>query len=371
MPAHKYQTTKGIMWYASINYIDPVTKKSARKVKRGFATKREAKDYETDFLAQIKKEGFDSSINPKAPFLEVYKAYQRHITCKELREDTIETKTSIINHYILPFFGKYTIGEVDENVLTDWKNYMLACTTKQGTPLSDIYLRSIQNQLDAILNYAVKKGYIAVSPMIDLKHLGSKYAEEYEIWTPEEFEKFAFAAMERPRTYLIFELLFWLGLRRGEALALSFGSVVFEDDGFSYIKVRKSRNARGRLGEVKTTESYRILYLPDFLEEELREYVSTLYDPQPSDLLFNVSTKTLYSDFNAACKAAGVKRIRPHDMRHSFASLIDRTNKFSTTDLSKALGHSSSSTTMRTYLHSCSSAKRAMAKVLDDIKKGG
>ena len=149
MPAHKYQTKKGTMWYAKINYVDPVTKKSTQKVKRGFATKREAKDYETDFLAQIKKEGFDSSISPKAPFLEVYKAYQRHVECLELRADTIETKTNMIGHYILPYFEKYTIGQVDEVVLTEWKNYVRSCTTKQGKPLFSKFTKHISVTLNA------------------------------------------------------------------------------------------------------------------------------------------------------------------------------------------------------------------------------
>ena len=69
-------------------------------------------------------------------------------------------------------------------------------------------MHSIQAQLNAILNYAVKKGYIQVSPMLDLKNLGSKYANEHEIWTPEEFDKFAFATMDRPKTYCLFLIYF-------------------------------------------------------------------------------------------------------------------------------------------------------------------
>ena len=371
MPAHKYQTKKGTMWYAKINYVDPVTKKSTQKVKRGFATKREAKDYETDFLAQIKKEGFDSSISPKAPFLEVYKAYQRHVECLELRADTIETKTNMIGHYILPYFEKYTIGQVDEVVLTEWKNYVRSCTTKQGKPLSKTYMHSIQAQLNAILNYAVKKGYIQVSPMLDLKNLGSKYANEHEIWTPEEFDKFAFAAMERPKTYCLFLIYFWCGLRRGEALGLFISDVVFEDDGFCYIKVKKSMNRRQVLGDTKNDESVRRLYLPEFLADELRDYIGTLYDPQPTDRLFDVSVKTLYDDFNAACKAAGLKRIRIHDLRHSYASMLINSKRYSSTDIAHQLGHSSSNITMRTYAHMLEPTKLSIAQTLDDIKKGG
>lgn len=371
MPAHKYQTTKGIMWYASINYIDPVTKKSARKVKRGFATKREAKDYETDFLAQIKKEGFDSSINPKASFLEVHKAYQRHVECLELRPDTIETKSNMIDHYILPFFEKYTIGQVDEVVLTEWKNYVRSCTTKQGKPLSETYMHSIQAQLNAILNYAVKKGYIRVSPMLDLPNLGSKNADEHEIWTVDEFDRFANEAMKRPRTYYLYLIYFWCGLRRSEGLCLNISDIVFEDSGFCYLKVTKSLTQKQRDGKTKNSSSVRYLYLPQFLAEEMREYIDTLYDPQPTDKLFPVSKRTMYNDFAVACKAASVKKIRIHDLRHSYASVLIDSKRYSSTDIAHQLGHSSSNITMRTYAHMLEPTKLSIAQTLDDIKKGG
>ncbi len=370
MPAHKYKTSKGTMWYASINYIDPITKKSTQKVKRGFATQREAKQYETDFRAEIQKNGFNPLINPKASFLDVYAAYQRHVECKELRSGTIETKANMINNYIIPYFEKYTIGEIDENVLTSWKNHMRSRTTKHNKPLSETYLHSIQAQLNAILNYAVKKGYIKVSPMLDLKNLGSKYANEHEIWTPEEFDKFAFAAMDRPKTYCLFLIYFWCGLRRGEGLGLFVSDVVFEDDGFCYLKVKQSINGKQEVKDPKNDGSKRRLYLPDFLAEELREYIDTLYDPQPTDRLFNVSLKTLYDDFNAACKAAGVKRIRIHDLRHSYASMLINSKRYSSVDVAHQLGHSSANITMRTYAHMMEPTKLDVAQTLEKIKKG-
>ena len=208
MPAYKYNTKGGVMWLAKINYIDTLTGKSTQKIKRGFTTKREAIKYENEFKVDLEKNRVSHEIGPQSSFTEVYEAYSRHIRCKELRPDTVETKTSMINHYILPFFEKYTIGEVDEEVITDWKDYMLSHTTRQGHPLSDTYLHSIQAQLNAILNYAVKKRYIQVSPMLDLKNLGSKYADEHEIWMPEEFDKFATAAMYRPKHTICFLYIF-------------------------------------------------------------------------------------------------------------------------------------------------------------------
>ena len=370
MPAHKYTTKGGIRWYAKINYIDPLTKKATQKVKRGFLTQRDAKKYETTFKAALETKGYNPTVNPNSPFSDVYAAYQRHIKCKELREDTIETKTSMINHYILPFFERYTIGEVDEEVVTDWKQYMRSLTTKQGEPFSDTYLYSIHAQLNAILNYAVKRGYIQVSPMLDLQNLGSKHAGEHDIWTPEEFDRFAIAAMERPETYYLFLLYFWCGLRRGEGLGLTVGDVCFEPDGLSYIKVLKSMNRRQQVGLTKTAASVRYLYLPNFLADELREYIAMLYAPKPTDKLFPISVKTLYDNFNAACKAAGVKKIRVHDLRHSYASMLINSKRYSSTDIARQLGHTSSNVTMRTYAHMMEPTKLDVANTLDNIRNG-
>lgn len=370
MPTYKYSTKSGSMWCAKINYIDPITKASTQKIKRGFKTQREAKAFEADFKHGLKSTGLNPSISSKASFVEVYAAYQRHVECKELSPDTVETKTSMINRYILPFFERYTIGEVNEGVITDWKQYMRGFTTKRGNAFSDTYLHSIQAQLNAILNYAVKRGYIQVSPMLDLKNLGSKYAEEHEVWTPEEFDKFAAAAMDRPKTYYLFLIYFWCGLRRGEGLGLTVGDVIFEADGFCYIKVLKSMNRNRKVGSTKTAESVRRLYLPNFLTDELREYIATLYDPQPTDKLFDVSVTTLYDDFNAACKAAGVKKIRIHDLRHSYASMLINSKRYSSTDIAKQLGHASATTTLRTYAHMMEPTKIDVANTLDSIKKG-
>ena len=370
MPAHKYKTNKGTMWYAKINYIDPVTKKSTQKVKRGFKTKSSADQYERNFKVELDNIKFNPAITPKALFADVYAVYQRHIVCKELREDSIETKNSIINHYILPFFKEYAIGEIDELVITEWKNYVRSCKTKKGNPLSETYQHTIQSQLNGILNFAVKRGYIQYTPMLGLPNLGCKNAEEYEIWTVDEFDRFADEAMKRPRTYYLYLIYFWCGLRRSEGLCLNLSDIVFEDDGFCYLKVTKSLTQKQRDGKTKSGSSVRRLYLPQFLADELQEYIDTLYDPKPTDKLFPVSRHTMYNDFEVACKTAGVKKIRIHDLRHSYASILINSKRYSSTDIAHQLGHSSSNITMRTYAHMLEPTKLSIAQTLDEIKKG-
>ncbi len=371
MPVYQYtiKTQKAPLWRISATYVNPITKKSEQLSKRGFATKREAKEYETEFMANLSK-GI-ATVSPRARFTDVYEAYCHHVEGKELSPDTIDTKDSAIKKYILPFFSPFSMSEITENLCIEWKEYMLRQIKKNGEPLADTYLRSINNQLNAILNYAVKRGYIMVSPMLDVKKLGSKNAPEKPTWTVDEFMRFSKEAMDRPETYYLFQIYFWCGLRRGEGIGLRVGSVHLKEseDDYSYISVSKSRNAKRVLGKTKNSKSNRILVLPEFLAEELREYIDSLYDPSPQDLLFDVSTKTIYSDFDAARKAAGLKKITLHDLRHSYTSMLIDSKLFSTTDISASLGHSSVAVTQRTYSHMLEPTKALVAAALDNIRK--
>lgn len=55
---------------------------------------------------------------------------------------------------------------------------------------SDTYLRTINNQLVAIFNYAATIRRLPISPCKGLEKIGAKDAPEREIWEPEEFAKF-------------------------------------------------------------------------------------------------------------------------------------------------------------------------------------
>ena len=53
MAQYKYQVKKGVKWMVKFNYTDPKTGKTKTEYKRGFASKREARDYEDEFLENL------------------------------------------------------------------------------------------------------------------------------------------------------------------------------------------------------------------------------------------------------------------------------------------------------------------------------
>ena len=68
---------------------------------------------------------------------------------------------------------------------------------------------------------------------------------------------------------------------------------------------------------LKTPKSNCVIQMPAFLCEKIQEYIKTLYTVRPTDRIFSVTKSYLYREIERGSKAAGVKRIRIHDLRHS------------------------------------------------------
>ena len=70
--------------------------------------------------------------------------------------------------------------------------------------------------------------------------------------------------------------------------------------------------------EPKTEKSKRIITLPDFLVEEMKDYTSRLYGMMKTDRLFMVTKSYLEHEMLRGVELSGVKRIRLHDLRHPY-----------------------------------------------------
>lgn len=96
--------------------------------------------------------------------------------------------------------------------------------------------------------------------------------------------------------------------------------------------------------------SKRKVPIPDFLCDELNEFISTRYIIEPDERLFPVTKSYLSHEMVRGCKNTGVKKIRIHDIRHSHASLLINQGSDALI-LSDRLGHEKVSTTLNTYSH--------------------
>ena len=120
----------------------------------------------------------------------------------------------------------------------------------------------------------------------------------------------------------------------------------------------------------KTEKSIRKVAIPDFLYQEINEWMKMLYGLEHDDLLFEFnSNHTLNGILDRSAAKAGVKRIRVHDLRHSHASLCIEAG-ISVLLLSERLGHENIETTLNTYSHLYPNKQAALASDLDMLAKG-
>ncbi len=349
MPAYKDEE-RGT-WYALFYYTDWMGNRK-RKKKRGFKTQREAKEFEREFL---NKEQRDTNITFEMLVDEYFKDLETR-----LKKTTIETKRNIFDHHVTPYLKNLRIEQINATTVRMWQNEMLK------TDYAPTYIKSIHNQLSAILNYAVKFYNLPSNPCHITGSIGKKNADSMQIWTLEEYRK-VLACQDKPAAYIAFEILFWCGLREGELLALTPADITDEKE----ISITKSfARVKGEdiISTPKTPKSIRKVSMPEFLYDEIKDYVSKIYGIKPDDRLFYFSKGYVKKEIERCAALAGVKKVRTHDLRHSHASLLIEMG-YNIFLISERLGHEKIDTTMNIYGHLYPNKQQALATDLNKVKQ--
>ena len=307
MPAYK-DKAKGT-WYASFYYED-WTGKKVKKMKRGFPTKREALEWERTFLQQQTADLEMTFEN----FVAVYVADMKG----RIKENTWGTKEHILYKKLVPYFGKRKMCDIHSKEVIAWQNEMLGYRDKNGKPYSPVYLKTLHNQLSAVFNHAVRHYNLKVNPAAQAGNMGKPKGREMLFWTKAEYLKFAEAMMDKPLSYYAFEMLYWCGVREGELLALTPGDFDFEKQTVTISKSYQRIKGKDVITDPKTPKSNRVIQMPAFLCEEMRDYIKSLYGVKPTDRIFTVTKSYLHREMDRGAKEAGVKRIRIHDLRHPY-----------------------------------------------------
>ena len=193
--------------------------------------------------------------------------------------------------------------------------------------------------------------------------MGKKKNREMLFWTKDEYLKFADVMMDKPLSYYAFEMLYWTGIREGELLALTPANFDFEKQTVTINKSFQHLNGRDIITSPKTEKSNRTIKLPNFLCDEIQDYLKMLYDVGLEDRMFPVTKSYLHREMDRGAKEAGVKRIRIHDIRHSHVSLLIDMG-FSATAIADRVGHESIDITYN-YAHLFPSKQAEMADKLD------
>ena len=290
-------------WYVMARYVNWKGERK-QKCKRGFATKREAQEWERMFKLQTSSD-LDMSFEA---FTELYINDVKN----RLKENTWLTKEHIIRTKILPYFGKLKISEISTKEIITWQNEMLAYRDEKKKPYSQM--------------------------------------------------------MDKPVSFYAFEMLYWCGIREGELLALTPADFNFDKETVTINKSYQRLKGQDVITSPKTKKSNRTIKMPKFLCEEMKEYLGMLYGLKKKDRIFTVTKSYLHHEMDRGAKAAGVKRIRIHDLRHSHISLLIDMG-FSAVAIADRVGHESIDITYQ-YAHLFPSKQIEMAEKLDDLGKG-
>jgi len=344
-------------WYVQFRYTDWRGERQ-QKFKRGFPTKREALAWERTFL-------MEKQADMNMSFESFAKLYEQDIKPK-IKLNTWKTKESIIQQKILPYFGKRKLAEITAKDVIDWQNEMRSLTNDRGKPFSKTYLKTLHNQLSCLFNHAVRYYSLPVNPAQKAGNMGSEEKKEMLFWTKAEYDKFIDAVMDKPISYYAFEMLYWCGIRMGELLALTPADFDFVRGTVSITKSYQRINKQDVITTPKTKKSIRVIQMPSFLCDEMQDYLRRLPGAEDGSRIFPISKHYLHSEMQRGSKAAGVKRIRIHDLRHSHISLlIDQ--GFSALAIADRVGHESIDITYR-YAHLFPTRQTEMADKLDSLK---
>ena len=234
--------------------------------------------------------------------------------------------------------------------------------------LADIetYLKTVHNQLSAIFNHAARFYGLNLNPARQAGNMGAEERKEMLFWTREEYTKFSEAMMDKPLSFYAFEVLYWCGIREGELLALTPADFDFEKRTLTINKSYQRLNKQDVITTPKTPKSNRVIQMPQFLCDELQDYLKQLYGVEPDSRMFPISKSYLHREMDRGCKQTGVKRIRIHDLRHSHISLLIDMG-FTALAIAERVGHESIDITYR-YAHLFPTRQVEMADKLDSLK---
>lgn len=344
MPVYKDSNgTYTVRYYA----LDPVRDARKQVRKRGFKTRREAVQWESQQVTE------HTTAKSSATFWDILQKMLDN-------NDTSETTRHKKEMWIQMYFSEYAdapIEKITKANLVEWRNNLKSsglATRSMNVGLQ--YIRSV------FAFYSTVYGGLNAGAVLKSFKLSKSDKTEMQIWTPEEFQQFA-DAVENPVVRAYFTFLFWSGCRRGEGIALT-------KDCFTGNRVhiyRSMKHFKNGFSPLKTDSSERTITLDEKTMAVLEPWIQAA-DPFVFGKVSPIGISTIDREFKKGIKLSGVKPIRVHDLRHSHASLL-LNNGVNIIAVSKRLGHATITQTLETYAHLMKESEDQMLEALQKVHK--
>jgi integrase len=195
--------------------------------------------------------------------------------------------------------------------------------------------------------------------------MGKSDADKLDFWTKTEYEEFIASVEKGSESYLIFEILFWTGIREGELLSITPADVDMENNLLHISKTYHRIERKDVIDTPKTETSIRTIHIPNFLKEEIKQYIEKYYAMPDTERLFPIVARTLQKRLKTYIEKSGVKPIRVHDLRHSHVAYLINQG-VEPLIIKERLGHKDIKITLNTYGHLYPSQQRQVADMLDE-----
>ena len=276
-----------------------------------------------------------------------------------------EVARTNIDRHLKPGLGTLRIAEVSE---TDLLRFISAKSSGKR-PLATSTIRNVLSLLRRVMTLAIEAGEIDRNPCRNLGHLLAKVerhrSEEVRhvtAWSRGEVQKLLGVAREaEPAFYPLLAFLLSTGCRKGEGLGVKWEDLDFEE---GRILIRRAL-VRGRLGTPKSGKARHVVLSPalaqvltDLLSERRRACLKGRWAEVPA-LIFCSETGGPLDERNVTrawhrvrrnAQKEGVRPLRLHDARHTYASLALAAGK-SVRWVASQLGHANPELTLRVYAH--------------------
>ncbi len=343
-------------FYPVISIKDPGTGKWIRKWLTGNSTKRKAEKELAGAVAEVNKGML--VIPSRETVATLCRNYLETVAPNRVRPITLESYRQMLETHVIP-----KIGAKPAVALTpDDLNLIMANMVKAGKSVTTT--RYLLRVVHRVLDDAVRKGKL-LRNVAELADPPAARKAQTEVWDMEELDHFLTAAADS-EFYALFATGALIGTRRGETLGVKWNDMDL-NNASPNLAIRRTAYKIGkewRYEEPKTKRSRRVVALPLSLAMLLRHFrkrqeANAAYfgrDLSGDDFVFTREDGTLPDPgyvskvFRRIVKNAGLKRIRLHDLRHTYATLQRKAGQ-PIEVISRVLGHASEMVTLTIYNH--------------------
>lgn len=346
MPSYKDQ--KG-NWYCKFYYTDWSGERKQKK-KTGFKLKRESEEWERKFL----------EYHSGSPDMTFEVLSDNYIRMKQIEWKTItwDTKKTIIEAVVLPYFANCKVNEITPIMVKEWQNTIIRERKVQKSTM-----KNYTSVLSSMMNFAVSYYNLKENPCKSVTLSGSNKKHEMRFLTVDEFKRIS-ELVKDPVKNMALNILFWTGLRKSEVLALTVGDV--KPEGLNVNKNLVVVNREVIIQDTIKNDKNRVVGIHPALRSRLTNYINMLQDTSANaPLLPKMTSAIITNALKAACAEANIKPIRVHDLRHSHVAMLIHLGYYPLA-IATRIGDSPK-TVLTTYSHIYDADNRSMIDQIESL----